>query len=76
MKTKLLIVSLTLPILLIGVSRTLASLQVIQRGSFLQSRPPGKTSQATLDKHKTIPFYLAARDEQKKECEWVGLCDR
>jgi hypothetical protein len=74
MKTTLLIVCLTLPMLIIGVGRSLASIKVIQQENFRYSRPPAKTLQATLDKPTTLPLYLAARDEQKKECVWVGLC--
>jgi hypothetical protein len=76
MKSKLLIVSLTLPMLIIGVGQNLASLKVVKQGNFQYSRPPAELSQATLDKPTTAPFYLAARDEQKKECKWVGICDK
>ncbi len=76
MKSKLLIVSLTLPMLIIGVGQNLASLKVVKQGNFQYSRPPAKLSQATLDKPTTAPVYLAARDEQKKECKWVGICDK
>lgn len=74
MDTKLLIIILTLPILLLGLGHNLARIEVIQQGSIQSYRPPARTSQATLDKPTTSPFYLAARDEQKKECLWVGIC--
>jgi hypothetical protein len=74
MDAKLLIVILTLPILIIGIGHNLASILVIHQGSIQSYRPPARTAQATLDKSTTPPFYLAARDEQKKECLWVGIC--
>jgi hypothetical protein len=74
MDAKLLIVILALPILITGIGHNLASIKVIQQGSIQSYRPPDRTAQATLNKPTTAPFYLAARDEQKKECLWVGIC--
>jgi hypothetical protein len=74
MKTNLLSVSLTLPMLMIGIGQSLASTQVINQEHLQIYRPAAKTAQAALTKPTTLPFYLAARDEQKKECEWVGIC--
>jgi hypothetical protein len=76
MKTTLLSVSLTLPILIIGVGQSFASTKVINQGDYQFTRPTTRTSQATLDSHTSPPFYLAARTTDKEpDCRLAGLCD-
>jgi hypothetical protein len=31
--------------------------------------------QARLDTQQPPPFYVAGKDDKKKECQWLGLCD-
>jgi hypothetical protein len=77
MKKKLLSVSLTLPMLIIGVGQSSASIKAINPGNFQLARPPASFSQATLNSQQPPPFLLAARDEDErtKECTYLGICD-
>jgi hypothetical protein len=76
MKNQLLSISMTLPMLLCGAGQSLASIQVINPGNFQLARPTVRTSQVKLDTQQPPPFFLAAREEPKKECEWLGICPK
>jgi hypothetical protein len=76
MKNQLLSISMTLPMLLCGAGQSLASIQVINPGNFQFARPTVRTSQVKLDTQQPPPFFLAAREEPKKECEWLGICPK
>jgi len=81
---------MTLPMLLCGAGQSLASIQVINPGNFQLARPTVRTSQVKLDLARPTvrtsqvkldtqqppPFFLAAREEPKKECEWLGICPK
>jgi hypothetical protein len=76
MKNQLLSISMTLPMLLCGAGQSLASIQVINPGNFQLARPTVRTSQVKLDTQQPPPFFLAAREEPKKECQWLGICPK
>jgi len=75
MNAKFLRSSLTLVVLIIGLGLSFLTFKVINPGNLLFSRLTVRTSQSTLGKPKTLPFFLVARDEQKKECFLLGICD-
>ncbi len=75
MNTKLLSISLTLPVLIIGAGQSLVNLKLINQGNSQNPRSAPRTSQVKLDTQQPPPFLLAARDDEKKECEWLGICD-
>jgi len=66
---------MTLPILLIGADQSFASIKVIHQGNSQMVRPTGRTSQVTLDTQQPPPFLLAGRDDDKKACKWLRICD-
>lgn len=76
MKNQLLSISMTLPMILMGAGQSLASIQVINLGNFHFPQPTMRTSQVKLDTQQPPPFFLAAREEPKKECEWLGICQK
>jgi hypothetical protein len=76
MKNQLLSISMTLPMLLCGAGQSLASIQVINPGNFQFARPTVRISQVKLDTQQPPQFFLAAREEPKKECEWLGICPK
>lgn len=75
MNAKFLRSSLTLAVLIIGLGVSVLAFKVINPRSLLFSRLTVRTSQATLGKPTPLPFFLVARDEQKKECFLLGICD-
>lgn len=75
MKTKLLSIGLAVPALLIGSGEILASIKVNAQENLQLFRPAKRISQVTLSTQQPPPLYLAARDDQQKECQWLGLCD-
>jgi hypothetical protein len=75
MKKKLLITSLTLPMLLFGAGQSLASTRIVHQDNLQWDRHTERDLRATLKTQQPPLFILAARDDRKKECEWLGICD-
>ncbi len=74
MNAKLL--SLTIvPMLLIGSGQVLASVRSNNPENWHLSRLNQRIYQARLGTQQPPPLYLAGKDDQKKECQWLGLCD-
>lgn len=74
MNAKLL--SLTIvPMLLIGSGQVLASVRSNNLENWHLSRLGNRSDQARLSTQQPPPLYLAGKDDQKKECQWLGLCD-
>ncbi len=74
MNKKLLSISLALPILIIGIGYSLASYKVINQRNSPISQSTVRTSQVRLKTQQPQPFLISARDEEKKECQWLGIC--
>lgn len=73
MNKKLLSMSLILPVLIIGASHSLVS-KVINQGNPELTQSTVRTSQVRLKTQQPQPFLISARDEEKKECQWLGIC--
>jgi hypothetical protein len=67
-------ISLALPVLIIGAGQALANLKVIDRGNPQVPKLTPKISQVKLDTQQPSSFLISARDDQKEECEWLGIC--
>lgn len=63
------------PILLLEAGHSLAHSGNRVTQAFVLSRPSPRTSQVTLDRQESPPFFLAARKEKPKTCRWAGYCD-
>lgn len=74
MNTKLLSISLTLPVLMFGAGQTLATLKVTNQGNLQSATPTSRISQVRLGTQEPPTFLLTARDEGKQECVWLGIC--
>jgi hypothetical protein len=74
MKRKLLSISIV-PMLLIGSGQMLASVRSNNPGNWHLSKPSMSMSQVRLGTQQPPPLYLVAKDDQKKECQWLGLCN-
>jgi len=67
-------ISLALPILIIAAGQALANFKVLDRGISQLPKLTPKISQVKLDTQQPPSFLLSARDDQKEECEWLGIC--
>jgi hypothetical protein len=74
MKKTLLIISMTLPMFLLGAGQSFASTKVINIGNSQFFRQSVSHSQLKLDTQQPPLILLAARDDQQKECDWLGVC--
>lgn len=74
MNAKLLSLSIV-PMLLMGSGQVLASVRTNHLENWHLSRLSQKIAQARLGTQQPPPFYLAGKDDKKKECQWLGLCD-
>lgn len=72
MNTKLLSLTLALPILMIGAGNSLAKKVTNQSNSKTEST--AGISQVRLKTQQPQPFLISARDEERKECQWLGIC--
>jgi|GEM_PF-4849743 len=79
-KKQLLNVSITLPMLMFGVSQSVTTTQLINPDNFQLSTPSFTPTvsnfQAKLNSNTSETLYLAARGDTKKKCNWLGICDR
>ncbi|NEP11852.1 MAG: hypothetical protein F6K14_16910 [Symploca sp. SIO2C1] len=79
-KKQLLSMSITLPMLIFGVSQSVTTSELINRDDFLLSKPSitrtVSNSQAKLNSNTSEPLYLAARGNTTKKCNWLGICDQ
>ncbi len=79
-KKQLLSMSITLPMLIFGVIQSVTTPELINRDDFLLSKPSltptVSNSQAKLNSSTSEPFYLAARGNTTKKCNWLGICDQ
>jgi hypothetical protein len=74
MNKQLLSISLALPVLIIGAGYSLASHKVINQGNSPSAQSTSRTYQLRLKTQQLQPFLISARDEEKKECQWLGIC--
>jgi hypothetical protein len=76
MNAKLLSISMTLPMLLIGAGQSLGNVKVISQGGFQSPRPNLRASEVKLDTQQPPPLFVAAKDDQqrKDECSWLDIC--
>lgn len=75
MNTKLLSISLALPILMIGAGYSLAKkVTVANQDTPKLTESTMRISQVRLKTQQPQPFLISARDEEKKECQWLGIC--
>ena len=75
MNKKVLSMTMALPILFIQVCQSFTSHQALSLNTLPFSILSGRITQVAFNiKHKS-PFMIAARDDKKKECRWVGSCD-
>jgi hypothetical protein len=63
------------PILLIGLALIFAGIKFNNSGNWHLSRVKLRNFQVKLDTQQPQPLYLAAKDDRKKECLWLGICD-
>lgn len=73
MNTKLLSLTLALPILMIGAGNSLAK-KVTNQSISKTTQSTAGISQVRLKTQQPQPFLISARDEEKKECQWLGIC--
>lgn len=74
MNTKLLI-TLALPILMIGAGNSLAKkVTVANQDTSKLTESTVRISQVRLKTQQPQPFLISARDEERKECQWLGIC--
>jgi hypothetical protein len=75
MNTKLLSISLALPILMIGAGSSLAKKVIVANQDTPKlTESTTRISQVRLKTQQPQPFLISARDEEKKECQWLGIC--
>jgi hypothetical protein len=74
MNAKLLSLSIV-PMLLMGSGQALASVRTNHLENWHLSRLSQKIDQPRLGTQQPPPFYRAGKDDKKKECQWLGLCD-
>jgi hypothetical protein len=75
MNTKLLSISLALPILMIGAGNSLAKkVTVANQDTPKLTESTTRISQVRLKTQQPQPFLISARDEERKECQWLGIC--
>jgi len=66
---------MTLPMGIVGVGLHFANIPLNNLVNLQLTRQSARISQVTLDSHASPPFLQAARDEQNKECQLLGICD-
>jgi hypothetical protein len=75
MNTKLLSLTLALPILMIGAGNSLAKkITVANQDTPKLTESTVRISQVRLKTQQPQPFLISARDEERKECQWLGIC--
>ena len=75
MNTKLLSLTLALPILIIGAGNSLAKkVTVANQDTLKLTESTVRISQVRLKTQQPQPFLISARDEETKECQWLGIC--
>lgn len=75
MNKQLLSISLALPILMIGASHSLAKKATVANLDTPKlNESTMSISQVKLKTQQPQPFLISARDEEKKECQWLGIC--
>lgn len=75
MNKQLLSISLALPILMIGAGNSLAKkVTVANQVTPKLTESTTRNSQVRLKTQQPRPFLISARDEEKKECQWLGIC--
>ena len=75
MNNKVLSITMALPIVFIQVCQSFTSHQALSLNTLPFFIPNGRITQVTFNIKDKSPFLLAARDDKKKECRWVGSCD-
>jgi hypothetical protein len=75
MSKHLLSVLTTLPMVIVGVGQTFANVPLNNLVNLQFTRQSARISQVTLDSQASPPILQAARDEQNKECQLLGICD-
>ena len=75
MNNKVLRMSMALPILFIQVGQSFTSHQALSLNTLPFSILSARMTEITFNIQHKSPFLLAARDDKKKECRWVGSCD-
>lgn len=75
MNTRLLGISIVLPTLLIGLGQILASVKLKMPENLQLVRQANRISQVRLSTQQPPPLYLATKDDQQQECQWLGICD-
>ena len=75
MSKQLLSVVIALPMVIVGVGLHFANIPLNNLVNLQFTRQSAVISQVTLDSHASPPFLQAARDEQNKECQLLGICD-
>jgi hypothetical protein len=73
MNTTLLSLTLALPILMIGAGNSLAK-KVTNQSNLKMAQSTAGISQVRLKTQQPQPFLISARDEERKECQWLGIC--
>lgn len=74
MNRQLLSISLALPILIIGAGHSLANFKALNQGNSGITQSTTRISQVRLKTQQPQPFLISARDEERKECQWLGIC--
>ncbi|MBW4544895.1 MAG: hypothetical protein KME25_10695 [Symplocastrum torsivum CPER-KK1] len=75
MSKQLLSVVMTLPMVIVGVGLHFANIPLNNLVNLQFTRQSARISQVTLDSQASSPILQAARDEQNKECQLLGICD-
>lgn len=65
--------SLVLPVLIVGIGHILANRAMVQSNSGIHQSTES-ISQVKLKTKQPQPFLISARDEETKECQWLGIC--
>ncbi len=74
MNRQLLSISLALPVLIIGAGHSLANFKAFNQGNSGITQSTTRISQVRLKTQQPQPFLISARDEETKECQWLGIC--
>lgn len=75
MNKQLLSISLALPILMIGAGHSLAKKAAVTNPETAKlTESTTRISQVRLKTQQPQPFLISARDEERKECQWLGIC--
>lgn len=75
MNNKVLSMTMALPIVFIQVCQSFTSHQALSLNTLPFFIHSGKMIQVAFNIKDKSPFLIAARDDKKKECRWVGSCD-